>query len=66
MVSLWYGQEDVCLDVNFLKTDYCTLLDDQGCSQEMYSGRCTKSLGGVQSGTYIFGQDNRVLALLCL
>ena len=27
MVSLWYGQ-DVCLDVNFLKTDYCTLQDD--------------------------------------
>ena len=28
MVSLWYGEEDVCLYVNFLKTHYCTLQDD--------------------------------------
>ena len=27
MVFLCYGQRDVCLDLNFLKTDYCISTD---------------------------------------
>ena len=38
----------------------------QGCSHKTYSRRCTNSVGGVEGGTHLLGQENRVLALLFL